>query len=198
MSLYFIDIETTGLDPEQCQTIEVAAIEYGSTCPAFHCYIQHPYYNFEHGRIKRLGFPEYRDGVPTYSVVDFKTMFRGYLYGQDVEPKSVTFGGKNVGTFDIPFLKKLMPGLAHKHRYVDIGNLYLQPGDNTPPDLAECMKRAGMMPIVPHTALEDAQICVTLFGYWRQEWLTLRSGQLLCTVSPTQSCDSTCGGMSKA
>jgi len=198
MSLYFIDIETTGLDPEQCQTIEVAAIEYGSTRPAFHCYIQHPYYNFEHGRIKRLGFPEYRDGVPTYSVVDFKTMFRGYLYGQEVGPKSVTFGGKNVGTFDIPFLKKLMPGLAHKHRYVDIGNLYLQPGDNTPPDLAECMKRAGMVPIVPHTALEDAQICVTLFGYWRQEWLTLRSGQLLCTVSPTQSCDSTCGGMSKA
>lgn len=198
MSLYFIDIETTGLDSEQCQTIEVAAIEYGSTRPAFHCYIQHPYYNFEHGRIKRLGFPEYRDGVPTYSVVNFKTMFRGYLYGQEVEPKSVTFGGKNVGTFDIPFLKKLMPGLAHKHRYVDIGNLYLQPGDNTPPDLAECMKRAGMVPIVPHTALEDAQICVTLFGYWRQEWLTLRSGQLLCTVSPTQSCDSTCGGMSKA
>lgn len=198
MSLYFIDIETTGLDPEQCQTIEVAAIEYGSTRPAFHCYIRHPYYNFEHGRVKRLGFPEYRDGVPTYSVDDFKTMFRGYLYGQDVEPKSVTFGGKNVGTFDIPFLKKLMPGLAHKHRYVDIGNLYLQPGDNTPPDLAECMKRAGMVPTVPHTALEDAQICVTLFGYWRQEWLTLRSGQLLCTVSPTQSCDSTCGGMSKA
>jgi hypothetical protein len=197
MPLYFLDIETTGLCPKTHQVIEVAAIEYGSTRSAFHCYIRYPNYVFEHGRIKRLGFPVYRDDVPTYGVEDFKSMFRTFLYGQDVEPNRVTFAGKNVAGFDIPFLKTIMPGLQYNHRCIDIGGLFLRPDEDTPPALAECMRRANMIPIVPHNALEDAQICLTLYGFWRQQWLTSNVGKLSCVAGLTPSPDLMSGGTLK-
>ena len=41
-----LDIETTGLNPENCQVLEIGAvIDDGTTpieeCPTFHCYVDH-------------------------------------------------------------------------------------------------------------------------------------------------------------
>ncbi len=52
MKYLSIDIETTGLDPEKCDILEVAAIIEDTEkklpreeCPTFHCYIDREYYN---------------------------------------------------------------------------------------------------------------------------------------------------------
>lgn len=86
---------------------------------------------------------------------------------------SIVLGGKNVVGFDLPFLGQFritkrgfhyVPQsgsmgdnhkVSFKHRVVDPGTLWMLPGDDVPPDLKTCLKRAGIDKAVAHTALED-------------------------------------------
>lgn len=76
--------------------------------------------------------------------------------------KKLTLTGKNVGSFDLRFLQAI-PGFSDYrkifkmgHRCMDPGPLYFRPSDKEMPDLKTCLERAGFMDQVLHRALDDA------------------------------------------
>lgn len=75
---------------------------------------------------------------------------------------SIIAAGKNVGAFDIPFIKRLAPGIKFKHRTLDPMMLYLRPEDEVPPDLKTCAGRAGIELTKHHSAVGDALDVVRL------------------------------------
>lgn len=156
-----MDIETTGLDPDTCQILEIGAFCNNGS---FHCYVNNglirgePYaLHMNHEILKKITDCDliHPDAITQE--------FDKWLFV--VSRQKVTIAGKNFAAFDKAFLDKLpgWPKMMKQHahyRFIDIGNLYWNPkidGD-TLPDLKTCMDRAGMLGNVPHTALEDAII----------------------------------------
>lgn len=174
MKPYFsIDIETTGLNPDTCQVIEIGAIyEDGKgtplcELPRFHGYIMNtplvgePYALSMHPKIlRRIAIREdgYNYYTPNMIVPSLHCWIRSFTHDK------ITIAGKNFGAFDLQFLRKLpeWDKVEYHHRYLDPGNLYWQPNDNMPPSTEECMRRAGLVPQVMHTALADAEVVIEL------------------------------------
>lgn len=73
--------------------------------------------------------------------------------------------GKNAGTFDIPFLVNRcdVPLKIWHRRIIDPTALWIEPTDEIPPSLFNCMKRAGLKPQSPHDAIEDAWNTIRVF-----------------------------------
>ncbi len=180
-----IDIETTGLDSSFCQILEVGAVcEDWKTpvdeLPVFNCYVKNtpvrgePYalsmpHNVE---ILRAIATDNTDVniLQTWQVVP---SLRRWLfqvgYGSE---DSFTPAGKNFGSFDLQFLKKLDGWSEHlklRHRAIDPGMIYWDPTDPCVPDMLTCMRRAGRGGAVTHTAIEDAREVIRLirlkYGY---------------------------------
>ena len=174
-----IDIETTGLNPENCQVLEIGAvIDDGTTpiedCPTFHCYVDHclilgeSYALSMHPMIlRRIATKE--EGYTYLQSWEVATRFRDFLkeHGLDSENEKVFVAGKNYAAFDARFLRKLTNWDKHvqvHHRILDPAALYWQPEiDGVKlPDTKTCMERAGISGAVAHTAVEDAQVVVHL------------------------------------
>lgn len=102
-----------------------------------------------------------------YSSPEFVTdCIVDFLAENNVEEK-ITAAGKNFGSFDLQFLKKLegAENLPFKHRTFDPGSLYFQLGDTEIPRLDKCLERAGLVPTKYHSALGDALDVVKLIRY---------------------------------
>lgn len=163
-----IDIETTGLDPETCQILEIGAVRIGAT--PFHCYVIYDQIQGEpcalHMNHNILREIVVRD--PKYVFLKPQEVWYHFSAWLPHDAK-ITIAGKNYGSFDKQFLdrlhgwKKLMSRIA-SHRFIDSGNLFWQPaidGDRLP-SLQTCMRRAGMVCNVPHDAVSDAKIVLRL------------------------------------
>jgi len=173
-----IDIETTGLNPETCQIIEIGAvIDTGvpvEDCPTFHCYVDNgliqgqPYALSIHPVIlRRIATRESGYIYLTPSKVVLK--LKEFLRENGVE-MPFTAAGKNFAGFDAQFLKKLMHWNKHIYmrlRVLDPATLYWQPEvDGVKlPNTETCMVRAGISGEVAHTAVEDARVVVKLIRY---------------------------------
>lgn len=180
-----IDIETTGLDPETCQIIEIGAVindwlEPSHQPPTFHCYIKQDMYT---------GSP-FALSMHTNIFRRIATEDEGYDYwypreaakqlGQwmeengayQIDPKKpdrearAVVAGKNFGMFDDRFLRRLPHydgWVKYHHRLIDPAMLYWDPlTDMVPPSLKVCMQRAGIVDEITHTALEDALVVAKL------------------------------------
>jgi len=167
-----IDIETTGLNPEVCQILEIGAVYENWETPVdqlevFNCYVKNtpvigePYalsmpHNVEILRTIATG----KTGVPIMLPNQAAGAFRLWLIGLGyARTGAFTPAGKNFGSFDLQFLKKLPgwdTGVRVRHRAINPGMLYWEPNDLTVPDMLTCMKRAGRGGIVTHEAVEDA------------------------------------------
>lgn len=170
MKYISIDIETTGLDPETCQVIEFAAIledteksnEY-EYCPRFHRYVlsrNQEYYgqifaiNMNKNIFEKLAN---RDQDYRYCLSDHLiNEFSEWLSSNNIQ--KVITAGKNFSGFDKKFLDKLgfSSNIKMHHRVIDPMPMYLKSSDSEPPNLTECLKRAGLEPTDLHTALGDA------------------------------------------
>lgn len=196
MKFFSIDIETTGLDPDFCKTLEVAAVYCDlndletpvEDLPYFHRYILHdvivgqPYacsmhrdifIKIDEGLVRRSDYP---------NQLSLKNEF---LYPQEVGEEfsgwlqtlgfngRITAAGKNFGSFDYQFLKAL-PGFTDavniRHRSIDPGMLYLTHEDDCVPDTTQCMIRAGIdVSRMTHTALDDSRVVVDLIREARRQ-----------------------------
>ncbi len=171
-----IDIETTGLDPETCQTLEIGAVFDDWTLPirdlpTFHCYMVHkqiigtPFgLALNADILRRLSDPQPgEDFLLPHEVADAWAAWMGRC-GWDLST-GITPAGKNFASFDRQFLKRL-PDFEKKvrlhHRTLDPAMLFWLPSDDKLPDSKTCYERAGMNPKVAHTALEDALAVVQL------------------------------------
>jgi len=173
-----IDVETTGLNPETCDLLEVGAViddldspQDLQSLPTFHCYVLKPNYKGEpfalsmHPTIfKRIANKEapYKY-IAEEAVITSLAKFLTAHFGDG----KVTVAGKNFLGLDKPFLSKL-PSFnllqpKFHHRVIDPGMLYWKPRvDKEVPSSKECMTRAGLAGEVAHTAVEDALMVVKL------------------------------------
>ena len=169
MIFYSLDIETTGVNPETDQILEVAILEVDSTdfsiLRTLHFYVRNerlegsPYaINMNKDIIDKIVSGE----VDSYFPSNVSKLVLDFL-----PDSKVTFAGKNVTTFDIPFLKKYVPELQYHHRSIDPTILFFDPQvDITLPDLSKCKVRAGLSPNVSHTAIDDAKDIVDLLKFY--------------------------------
>lgn len=186
-----IDIETTGLTPENCDVIQFAAVIDDLSnpipvekLPTFQTYFTRPNYmgepyalSMHSGIFKKIAdaqkkkIEENEFGERFMYIEDLPCAFYDFLTrnGFQENPKtnrvSVTAAGKNVGMFDLPFLKAKIKNwgrISFKHRVIDPAILYYEIGDEQLPDSKLCMERAGLAGEVAHTALEDALKVVKL------------------------------------
>lgn len=180
-----IDIETTGLNPDECQTIELAAvIDFdGKTpieeLPQFNSYIVYDIYKGEpyalqmnakiFKEIAGLNEEEQLKGDEGHVIDEFWRFLEDNLPEGE---KRYTPAGKNYASFDKGFLVKLSgfkelvsPMLAH--RTLDPGNLYWRPEVDgfVLPDTKKCLERAGLEPTDSHRALGDAIDVVRLIRF---------------------------------
>lgn len=185
MKYLSIDIETTGLDPETCQILEIAVILDDlkkplsgrpiTDCPSFHCYVVHPQIqgqayalSLHSEMLRRIAKRE-----PGYLYVRPERMdweVRHWLWDQDPSwdlTQSVMVAGKNFGSFDRQFLQRLPCwGLQFHHRSLDPALLYFDPQvDQELPSTGECLRRAGLDLQLDHTALADAELVIQLLRH---------------------------------
>ncbi len=189
-----IDLETTGLDPETCQILEIGAViddwKPGvEDLPTFHCYVDNgliqgePYGLSMHSKILRYiatGGKGAEEEVPILTPDSVAGWFLEWLHEHDINPdkRHITAAGKNFASFDRQFLKRLPDWtdfIKTQHRCIDPGNLYWDPrvdGQGLP-STETCKKRAGTPGEVAHTAVEDAFDVVRLIRAWfpvRTRW----------------------------
>jgi len=177
-----VDIETTGLNPENCQILEIGAvIDDGTTpiehCPTFHCYVEHGLIlgesfalSMHQNILRRIATRE--EGYTYLPSWDVVLKFRDFLkqHGLDPENEKIVVAGKNYASFDAHFLSKLTGWDKHiktHHRILDPAALYWQPETDGVklPDTKTCMQRAGISGEVAHTAIEDAQMVIRLIRH---------------------------------
>lgn len=188
-----IDIETTGLDSEKCQILEIGAVieDWESPIeelPTFQCYVQHPEYHGEpyalalNSKIFEILAAGLKSDVNILSSFVVGNHFINWLLNNAIHylPNRITIAGKNFGSFDLQFLKRLpifseMVKCFH-HRYIDPVMLYWEPSidGSSLPDLKKCLARAGMTDVVTHTAVEDAQLVIKLIRHYydrQSKWM---------------------------
>jgi oligoribonuclease len=191
-----IDVETLGVDPQTCDLIEFAAVIEVTSSPALPVEnLPHLRVVMAEGRIHPDGqftghpealamhpalFREVADALserratgslpPGFALPDDLTeMFKRFLGEHGWPGTPITLAGKNLGTFDLRFLRRLpnWNRLRHRRRLLDPGPMLARPEDECVPDLAECCRRAGIPAPEGHHALDDARAVVRLV---RRAW----------------------------
>lgn len=175
-----IDIETTGLDPATCQTLEVGAVIDDWVKPInqlqqFRRVLIHetvtgnPYaMALNANLLKQIATPPPQPytGCEFCKPEELADQFARWLNANGMDPMSVQAAGKNFAPFDMQFLYRI-PGFKQvvkfRHRILDPAILFWRPlEDEKLPDSKTCYERAGIDGKVAHTAVEDALAVVRL------------------------------------
>jgi hypothetical protein len=186
-----IDLETSGLDAENCQILEFGAVLEDTNnilpledLPQFHCYLKHPGGNIS-GNIFALNLnagiianlkneKDLKDKYQYLKPDELADAFLAWLKIQGLEIKekngkfytTITVAGKNFAGFDRKFLDKI-PNFSKKirmrQRTLDPAILFLDwKLDDAPPSLDECKVKAGIEGVVTHLAVDDAMDVIKL------------------------------------
>ncbi|MFA5999914.1 MAG: hypothetical protein WC783_02960 [Candidatus Paceibacterota bacterium] len=189
MKYVSLDIETTGLDTDKCQILEVAMVYDDLDDPkpldqlaCFHTLVTHKRYKGEayalwlnnriFERLKNKNYETFKEQLKygtfecEYTPIDDLAFDMAHWFTFNKIDK-VTIAGKNVGSFDMQFIKKLN-GYSRiqqyiYYQYLDVGALYFDINKDTKiPSLDGCFLKADIKNTVTHNALEDALDVVTL------------------------------------
>ena len=180
-----IDIETLGLDPDYCHTIELAAVidldgvSPIEQLPTFQTYITRPTNQGEPYAMQMnaniMGIIAGLSEIELTNTTEQNAIKFFWNFLNNNKPKGekrYTPAGKNYASFDKAFLMNLQgfkqlisPMLSH--RTLDPGNLYWLPREDgfVLPDTKKCLERAGLEPTESHRALGDAIDVVRLIRH---------------------------------
>jgi oligoribonuclease (3'-5' exoribonuclease) len=178
-----IDLETTGLDPENDQILEFGAVieDWVSPIeqlPVFHRYVQ---WDRISGSPRALAMNaeilemianiiERKVTAPIVHPSQLIRHFTAFLLEHKVierEGKSFTAAGKNFAGFDRQFIKRL-PGanrLYINHRAIDPAMLFWKPGEAVP-GTEQCAQLAGLDTTLKHRAVDDAKRVIQMIRFW--------------------------------
>lgn len=173
MKYVSLDIETTGLTKTTCNILEIGCIiEDTDTklerelCPSIHLLIKNdiligePIAIAANSNIIKEIVSLSKTGLDSRltSPSDIAGRIKEFLLKNGVEKP--IFAGKNVGSFDIPFLDIHASGFSsipRSYRFIDVGSVMIDfKNDKDIPNLAECKQRVGINEFVSHKALDDA------------------------------------------
>ena len=171
-----IDIETTGLDPTACQTLEIGAVIDDWKTPidqlqrfrrvlTYETVTGSPYaISLNAGLLKQIANPP--QTCEFCKPEELGVQFVEWIKANGLDPMHLQAAGKNFASFDMQFLYRL-PGFTSvvkfRHRVLDPAILYWRPlDDENLPDSKTCYERAGLDGKVAHTAVEDALAVVRL------------------------------------
>jgi len=178
MKIVSIDIETTGLNTEFHDIVELAAIAFDTSkplvfdeCPKLRVLVRHA--NLEEfsmspfiATMHQALWPQFaNDKYPKIYEENIVLALNAFI--RSLGPDKAILAGKNAGGFDIPFLKEANKhckmntcgqgeDLHAHHRVLDPGSMYVTHNDKVPPSSEECLRRAGLEMTKAHTALGDA------------------------------------------
>lgn len=196
MKYISIDLETTGLDPDNCDIIEVGAVIDDlahstltvEQLPYYHTYIMPKggKRGFFRGQPEALAMHAEkfariaaRDNDYCYIPLDMlAASFNNWLetYIPARQPRIVA--GKNYATFDMRFLERVPRWselIRLGGRVIDPGMLWWWPDtDEKLPNTDECLRRAGRTDLLDkskHCALTDARAVVSLVRAGRHNLL---------------------------
>lgn len=177
MKYVSIDIETTGLNPEIDQVLEIAAViedtEHShipvEELPATVLPVQHE-------RVQGSPFAMHMNAELLYHIsqgVGYRAdQIRDYLddFLRDNGWKwsamsPIIAAGKNFAAFDLQFLRRLPGDWWFHHRFLDPMAYFIRwDSDTVPPPTNVCMLRAGFKEndLVYHRALNDARYVISL------------------------------------
>lgn len=185
MKYIAVDVETTGLDLNNDQILEFAAVAttLGDNSvnlydlPTFHTYVVndrimgHPYALMMNAvAIERIakqtpGFNYTHISSLAASFYDWCCDFNVGELEKEHYRMTLTVAGKNYGMFDHHFIDRIPEWSRFfkiNHRVIDPATLYMRPGDKKLPSLSECLERAGIAGTVLHTAASDAYQTIEL------------------------------------
>ena len=172
MKYVSLDCETSGLDPTWCRLLEVAVVIEDTEkprpladLPCWQCVIAH---SFIAGQKEALAMNDYlvqrsRRGDDCLKPDEVIPQLMDFLSRHVSVPSTVA--GKNVAKLDLPFLRQLphwQEGLF-RGRVLDPAPYFWRPAvDQTLPDMATCLERAGLPMLATHRALDDARAVIAL------------------------------------
>ena len=178
-----LDLETTGLNPKTDQILSVGMVientnnqEPLDQLPKLHLYVIRDRIS---GSVAAIAMNKFIiDSIDLYNNIGVAREDVTYVHPEQIIPFicgfladnnmfliPVTIAGKNPN-FDISFLKELegYEKLYIGRRVLDPTILYTKfSTDWSPPDLRECLERAGIDKRVSHDAIEDSLDIIRLF-----------------------------------
>ena len=167
-----IDVETSGKRPWCDQILSFAAVIDDLKTPVADLPKWHKVIEWEEIRgepfaiamnaeiIKKIADKDYKEKVkPNRLGIEFKNFLLDNGYSQKYNRVMLNAAGKNFDSFDRQFLIRhegFEDSILIPPRVIDPTSMWLSPEDERPPDLKQCLERAGVVKEISHDALDDA------------------------------------------
>lgn len=164
-NLFVLDLETTGLDKEKCQILQLALIKVddldkpNEEYERLNLYMVHEHLSYVEPKAAGMvakTIESMKEASPDdiIQVSAAKHRWGDFLSKHYTQGEKFTFAGKNLSTFDLEILKnQQFPLFSISHRVLDVGSLYYADFGYIP-SLGEINKLIGKSE-VSHNALLD-------------------------------------------